>query len=124
MKVAEALAAEAKQDGSEGKRRSAISRAYYATFNPARDYAQSALGIEFKATEGSLHGKLWHELSYQPGKAARLANQGKRLLKLRKASDYDGSPAVLDAHVTESLGLARNAAELLAEVRSAREKGA
>lgn len=119
LRVAEALASEAQQDGSEGKRRSAISRAYYATFNSAREYASERLSFTVKPGDASVHGKLWHELSFKAGKNAKLAAQGKQLLKMRKEADYDKSPAVADTHVDRGLSIARNAAQLLAELQAA-----
>jgi uncharacterized protein (UPF0332 family) len=118
LRVAEALASEAQKDGSEGKRRSALSRAYYATFNAAREYASQKWNFTVKPGEGSAHGKLWNELSFKPGKDAKLASQGKQLLKMRKEADYDKSPPVVDAQVTNGLCIARNAAQLLAELQS------
>jgi hypothetical protein len=115
LQIAEALAADGLCAESEGRRRTVIGRAYYATFNAARAYAASVHGIVIGASEGSVHGKLWHELSFKPGKIAKLANHGKQLHTLRKRADYEATPPISARHMAEGLTLAKLAAQLLKE---------
>lgn len=115
LELAETLASQEKASPNEGRRRTVLGRAYYATFNAARAYAARVHGISLGPNEKSVHGTLWHELSFKPGKVPKLANHGKQLLKLRKHADYDATPAVSEAHMREALTLARLAAQLLNE---------
>lgn len=115
LQLAETLASQEKASPNEGRRRTVLGRAYYATFNAARIYAASVHGIVLGSNEKSVHTTLWYELSYKPGKVPKLANHGKQLLKLRKHADYDATPVVSEAHMREALTLARLAAQLLNE---------
>jgi uncharacterized protein (UPF0332 family) len=114
LQLAEDLATQADTEQSEAKRRTAVGRAYYATYNAARDYAQSK-GLDVSTKESSAHGKLWNELAFQPGKAPKLANHGRQLLTLRKHADYDATRPLTSAQLNSSLAIARNARQLLQE---------
>jgi hypothetical protein len=116
LQLAEDLAVQASKERSEGKGRTAVGRAYYATYLAARDYAKTK-GIDIATTETSSHGKLWSALAGGPGKLPKLANIGRNLLKLRTHADYFAVPPVTSAHVTSSLAYARNAKQLLGEAQ-------
>ncbi len=115
LQLAEVLAQQAQAEASECKRRTAISRAYYATYHAARGFAVRTQGFKVERG-GSSHSKLWSDLSFAPGKVAKLGNQGKQLFALRLKADYEPSPRIEDAQVRMGLTFAKNAAQLLGEV--------
>jgi len=115
--LAKTLGDEAKRDGSEGKRRSAISRAYYATFHAARDYAVKSFG--FDIAERDVHSRLWKALKTQPGKEAPILGQrGEELMRLRRRADYDRTPPVADSLVQQGLTMASLASGLLKSIEA------
>lgn len=113
--IAEALRTEAKAEGSEGKRRSAISRAYYATFHAARDFAVSRFGFDVNAKD--VHSRLWKDLREQSGAVMpKVALHGGKLLQLRRRADYDRSPPIGDVEVEQGLTCAKLASQLLQQL--------
>lgn len=78
LALAAALHYEAKKDGAESKRRTAVSRAYYGAFLQARENA----GISSKGRDG-------HERVIQHYHDAALANWLRDLKQLRVDADYD-----------------------------------
>lgn len=110
LDLAERLA----HEDTEAARRSAISRAYYATLLSARDHLASQ-GHE-PPTDGSVHRWVWDTLSDARGQAAKLARHGKRLKKLRNDADYKATMSP-DANPDYGVRLARNALALLARLK-------
>ena len=108
LALAEKLAIEARQERNEGKRRTAIGRAYYAAFNQARTYAISQR-IVSSADEGSVHATLSRRLSEQSNReVANVGNILRTLFKARKHADYDLAPPCTDLHLDPALRQARD----------------
>lgn len=117
--LAEVLGEEAKAEKSEGKRRTAISRAYYGTYNQALALAKRKLQMQQRRDE-SVHTQLWSFLCGTTGThAPRLGAKGRELHKLRLAADYEGQVTVTDNLVKQSLDIAKLAGQLMSEVDKA-----
>ena len=72
--------------GDEAARRSAISRAYYAVYNTAREII--VLQVQRQLGEGN-HQAYWREVKASPDyNAAELGNHGDALRLLRTKADY------------------------------------
>jgi hypothetical protein len=86
LNVAKALVAAVAGEGAE---RSAISRAYYAGYGKASEYAQSK-GLSL-AGKGNKHEMVWEWYRAAPGKSkihAGIAQDGQRLKRWRVKADY------------------------------------
>ena len=94
MKIAELLAKLAGRTPNEPASRSAVSRAYYAAFGEASDYA---VRVGYRRTTGAgPHSKVWNYIaSHSDGNATRdaarrtLAGQGLFLKERRRKADYE-----------------------------------
>jgi uncharacterized protein (UPF0332 family) len=87
----------------EAAERSAVSRAYYAAFGCARNYAQNALG--FTPQAGSEDHRRLREHFRQQG-LLRLASDLNRLRAWRNACDYEQQVAQLSNYVRVGIQLA------------------
>jgi len=87
----------------EAAERSAVSRAYYAAFGCARNYAQNALG--FTPQAGSEDHRRLREHFRQQG-LLRLASDLNRLRARRNACDYERQVAQLSNYVRVGIQLA------------------
>jgi len=87
----------------EAAERSAVSRAYYAAFGCARNYAQNALG--FTPQAGSEDHRRLREHFRQQG-LLRLASDLNRLRAWRNACDYERQVAQLSNYVRVGIQLA------------------
>jgi hypothetical protein len=87
----------------EAAERSAVSRAYYAAFGCARDYAENALG--FIPQGGSEDHRRLREHLRQQG-LLRLASDLNRLRAWRNACDYERRVPQLTNYVRSSLQVA------------------
>jgi len=87
----------------EAAERSAVSRAYYAAFGCARNYAQNALG--FTPQAGSDDHRRLREHFRQQG-LLRLASDLNRLRAWRNACDYERQVAQLSNYVRVGIQLA------------------
>lgn len=93
----------------EAAQRSAVSRAYYAAFCLARDYASSELG--YRLAGGADHRQLPQYLkdTHSRYHKARLANRLSRLRDWRNKCDYESMVPALSKMVESALEMARRA---------------
>jgi hypothetical protein len=89
----------------EATERAAVSRAYYAAFGWARNYAESELG--FVAQSGSEDHRRLREHFRQQG-MMRLASDLNRLRAWRNACDYERRVPQLSNYVRSSIQVASN----------------
>jgi uncharacterized protein (UPF0332 family) len=90
----------ATRTGDEAAARTAINRAYYATFGAARRYLVS-VGVAVPKS-GAAHALVWTSFQNRPGRINhRIANYGRRLVIRRRQADYEElySAAVADLPV-------------------------
>jgi len=118
-----ALADDLATRGSAAAQRSAVSRAYYGAFNPARRWLEARVGpIGTRA----VHQRVWDAFS-APGLAdestrARwevIGEIGERLRSLRNQADYDDDLPDLALRAPEAVIGARRILALLAELELA-----
>lgn len=107
LKLSKALAGQATADYSvEAAQRAAVSRAYYAAFCWARNYAEKNLGFQ-RTGRGEDH-KLLREHLKGRGRA-RLASHLNRLRNWRNNCDYDDDVPELHQYVKSALSIAEKA---------------
>ncbi len=117
------LADELAERGSEAAKRSAVSRAYYGAFNPARRWLEANVGpIGSRAA----HKQVWDAFGI-----SALASEGTRdkweavgelgdyLRTLRNQADYDDDMLKLDLRAPEAMIRAERILALLAELELA-----
>ncbi|UQA57776.1 hypothetical protein [Polyangium aurulentum] len=93
LKLAERLYASA---ADEADLRSAVSRAYYAAFNEARQYVRREFPEVFIDKDAAAHGKVWDTLASK-GRSREEVETGRRgnmLRRDRNKADYDGTVPV------------------------------
>jgi uncharacterized protein (UPF0332 family) len=103
FRAGESAGGNAKGYSQEAAERSAVSRAYYAAFGCARNYAQNALG--FTPQAGSEDHRRLREHFRQQG-LLRLASDLNRLRAWRNACDYERQVAQLSNYVRVGIQLA------------------
>lgn len=104
LELAQALTAQAGSGYSkEAAKRSAISRAYYAAFCWARNYAEANWGFQRTATAED-HGRLREHLRRQ--RRMQLASDLNKLRGWRNACDYDDKVPSLDQFVQSAIRIA------------------
>lgn len=109
--------------GSEAARRSAISRAYYGVFNPARRWLEANVG---PIGNRAVHKQVWDAFS-APGRASEdtrdkwevVGEIGELLRGLRNQADYDDDMPNLDRRAPEAVSRAERVLVLLAELKVA-----
>jgi uncharacterized protein (UPF0332 family) len=109
--------------GSEAARRSAISRAYYGAFNPARRGLEARVG---PIGNRAVHRTVWDAFG-DPGLANEdtrakwevIGEIGERLRNLRNEADYDDEVPDLDLRAPEAVTAARRILALLSELELA-----
>jgi hypothetical protein len=109
--------------GSEAAQRSAVSRAYYGAFNPARRWLEANVG---PISNRAAHKQVWDAFS-----ASDLASEdtrdkwevvgeiGELLRGLRNQADYDDDMPNLDRRAPEAVIRAERILVLLAELKVA-----
>jgi hypothetical protein len=81
--------------GGQAEHRSAISRAYYCTYNLLKHRAQQN-GVQF-STEAGFHKQLWSSYKRGPDpNSIKIGVEGERLHELRVRADYIPEFARLD----------------------------
>jgi hypothetical protein len=107
---------------SEAAKRSAVSRAYYGAFNPARRWLEANVGpIDRRAT----HRQVWDAFR-KPHLASeesrnlweRVGELGDYLRTLRNQADYDDEMPDLARHAAEAVAGAERILTLLAELET------
>jgi hypothetical protein len=108
---------------SEASKRSAVSRAYYGAFNPARRWVEANVGpIENR----SAHRQVW-EAFKTPTRAGggtrakweAVGELGEFLRRLRNRADYADDLPDLDRHAPDAVGTAVQILALLGELEVA-----
>jgi uncharacterized protein (UPF0332 family) len=103
------LARELAEQESDAKKRSAVSRAYYAMYCTARDKLQGIGDFEPPSC-GSDHFYLWNRLAKEPYYSTSVRDLGMRLRDARVEADYENyihnlphfaESAILDAEELE-----------------------
>jgi hypothetical protein len=119
ISLAESLA----EDHFEASRRSAVSRAYYGAFNPARRWLEANVRpIENRAA----HRQVWRTFK-RPDHASEgtrvkwklVGDLGETLRVLRNRADYADSFPDLDRHAAEAVGIAARILALLDQLEIA-----
>lgn len=114
--------------GSEAAQRSAVSRAYYGAFNPARRWLEANVGpIDNRAA----HRQVWDAFS-APDLASEdtldkwevVGEIGERLRALRNQADYDDDMLDLDRRAPEAVIRAERILALLTELKVADDPSA
>ena len=82
----------------EASHRTAISRAYYAAFCSARNYAQSRLSFEPQGDAGD-HGRLKAHFKQLRGRWFEVASKLDRLRLWRNMCDYENTVANLEEYL-------------------------
>ena len=111
------------RQGSEAAKRSAVSRAYYGAYNPARRWSEANLRtIDRWAT----HRQMWGSFAASgvASDATRLKWEavgeiGDSLRALRNRADYDDAMPDLDRHAAEAVVSAKKILALLPELELA-----
>ena len=93
LEVAKELNNSVKQNSilAEAKYRTVVGRAYYAAFNIAKEYLESA-GLVF-SNDGRAHTEVRSELRRIGGKAASAASKLNTLRDMRGRADYELNPS-------------------------------
>ncbi|MGI8551546.1 MAG: hypothetical protein ACR2PL_12305 [Dehalococcoidia bacterium] len=86
LKLARFLGEREFEFGREAAARSAVSRAYYAAYHHARDYATRRLGFESRR-QAADHGSL--VARFRERRMVSIADRLKRLREWREQCDYD-----------------------------------
>jgi uncharacterized protein (UPF0332 family) len=81
------LAEDLSTDNDEAALRSAVSRAYYAAFNIARDFL-SINGFVVSENKASVHHEVWNEYERRGDTWATVYKYGDALKKQRRDADY------------------------------------
>jgi uncharacterized protein (UPF0332 family) len=105
------LAKELAAKGDEASRRSAISRAYYAVFNKARELLERDGTL--LSESGATHEVVWRTLEKAGRGRRRLGIDGKRLREMRRKADYDGEVQALDKVTEDALATAESLTRLV-----------
>ena len=93
--------------GGEAENRSAISRAYYSTFNILKNRAELN-GVRF-STEAGFHKQLWACYKRGPDPSSiRIGVEGERLHELRVRADYIPEFARLEEQAAQAVKQARD----------------
>lgn len=106
--------------GSDAAKRSAVSRAYYGAFNPARRWLEANVG---PISNRGAHWQVWDTFN-APDLASEdtrvkweyIGEIGEDLRKLRNEADYDDEILELDVRATEAVIRAERILALLAEL--------
>jgi hypothetical protein len=117
------LAADLATGGSEAARRSAVSRAYYGAFNPARRWLEANVG---PIGNRAAHKQVWDAFSV-PDRASEgtrdkwevVGEIGERLRALRNQADYDDDMPDLDLRAPEAVIRAERILALLGQLETA-----
>jgi uncharacterized protein (UPF0332 family) len=115
------LASDLAAGGTEAKRRSSISRAYYSAFCSARDWLFEHDSRFSMPRSGDTHRAVWDHFNLGPEKEKRqVAHTGLQLRDSRVAADYNkDSPLFNDARPTETaLARAQTILKLLGALAS------
>lgn len=91
----------------EAAQRSAVSRAYYAAFCHARNYAERQLGFRRTGT-GKDHGLLRRHLGQFGPEWKEIADELRELHKWRKQCDYDDAVSNLSVILSEAISTAED----------------
>ncbi len=115
------LAEKLSQEEDEACQRSAVSRAYYALYNQAKEWFMSdasrrQLGLK---NDERGHEKLWVEISRLGVEAKLIANNGQMLRMQRNKCDYDKTTGLNLREISpRSVTLAKNSIERLKNIDS------
>ena len=109
--------------GSEASQRSAVSRAYYGAFNPARRWLEANVGpIENRSAHRQVWGVFKSPTRAGGGTRAKwkaVGELGEYLRRLRNHADYVDDLADLDRHAPQAVATAGQILALLAELEVA-----
>jgi uncharacterized protein (UPF0332 family) len=89
-----------KDQNNEAALRSAVSRAYYAAFNIAKDFLNKN-GAEISESTPSVHHKVWNEFRRRGRTGLTVYTNGDRLKKRRGDADYDLEPKNLNGKLKD-----------------------
>ncbi len=92
------------KEPDEASKRSAVSRAYYAVFNRARELLE-AEGTPVTNT-GKAHDDVWRTLEAAGRGRRKLGIEGKRLRETRRKADYEGVVVALEKVTDDALATA------------------
>lgn len=92
----------------ESRRRAAISRAYYAAYNVAKEFAEMQ-GVHIDTYSKGGHANVWNAYtqdSQLSDTLASLTKDGHRLKRLRVRADYEGDVRVGQSELERGIGQA------------------
>jgi uncharacterized protein (UPF0332 family) len=105
---------------TEAELRSAISRAYYASFHIARDYLIQAQHLN-PLSRQHVHREVWRVLRTNPHlEAVAAAERGFRLLAFRRKADYEGRYPLLSHEARRAI---REAEQIIAGISTLQRLG-
>ncbi len=109
------LAEKLSESEEEGAKRSAVSRAYYATFHNAKNYL---IRKEFSYTEKhSPHYAVWNAFGLLGREEKKISLKGDRLKQKRHQVDYDNEIQNINVLTRVALQEAKDINELLKKIQ-------